>query len=82
MSKKLDITIRALEPDDYVDLAMIYSGPTVVSGSLHLPFPPQDMWRRRLDSTDTDLPRLVAAVEGMVVGFVGLDIGEGRRRPH
>jgi putative acetyltransferase len=80
MSKKLDITIRALEPDDYVDLATIYSGPNVVAGSLQLPYPAQDMWRRRLDTSDNDLPRLVAAVEGMVVGFVGLDIGEGRRR--
>lgn len=80
MSKKLDIVIRALEPEDYIDVATLYSGPNVVAGSLHLPHPAQDMWRRRLENTDTETPRLVAAVEGMVVGAASLEIGEGRRR--
>lgn len=80
MSKKLDIVIRALEPDDYVDLATLYSGSSVIAGSLQLPYPAQDMWRRRTELADNEIPRLVAAVEGMVVGVVVLDIGEGRRR--
>ena len=80
MSKKLDIVIRALEPDDFADLATVYGGPNVVAGSLQMPYPPQDMWRRRLEAVDNDMPRLVAAVEGMVVGIASLDVGEGRRR--
>jgi putative acetyltransferase len=80
MSKKLDIVVRALEPDDYIDLTVLYSGPNVIAGSLHLPHPPQDLWRRRAEASDSEMPRLVAAVEGMVVGAVSLEIGEGRRR--
>ena len=37
MSKKLDILIRALEPDDFADLATVYGGPNVVAGSLQMP---------------------------------------------
>ena len=80
MSKKLDIVVRALEPDDFIDLTVLYSGPNVVAGSLYLPHPPQDLWRRRTELSDSEMPRLVAAVEGMVVGAVSLEIGEGRRR--
>ena len=80
MAKSLDIVIRALEPEDYADLATIYGGPHVVAGSLHLPFPAQDLWRRRTENPDSEIPRLVAAVEGMVVGIATLDVGEGRRR--
>ncbi|MBA3470260.1 MAG: GNAT family N-acetyltransferase [Herpetosiphonaceae bacterium] len=80
MSKKLDIAVRALEPDDYIDLTILYSGPNVVAGSLYLPHPPQDLWRRRAEGSDSEMPRLVAAVEGMVVGAVSMEIGEGRRR--
>ncbi|HEY1015884.1 MAG TPA: GNAT family N-acetyltransferase [Herpetosiphonaceae bacterium] len=80
MAKTLDIVIRALEPEDYADLATIFGGPHVVAGSLHLPFPAQDLWRRRIENPETEIPRLVAAVEGMVVGVATLDVGEGRRR--
>ena len=80
MTQPLDIVIRALEPDDYADVAAIYNGPQVIQGSVHLPFTPQDLWRRRTEISESDYPRLVAAVEGMIVGIVNLEIGEYRRR--
>ncbi|GAA5526786.1 GNAT family N-acetyltransferase [Herpetosiphon gulosus] len=80
MSKTLDIIIRALEPDDYLDLATVFSGPNVLDGSLHVPFPSQDVWRRRVENPDTETPRLVATIDAMVVGIISLEIGEGRRR--
>lgn len=80
MAQPLDIVIRSLEPDDYPDVAVIYNGPNVLAGSLQLPWTPQDTWRRRMELTETDYPRLVAAVEGMVVGIASLEVGEQRRR--
>ncbi len=80
MSQQLDILIRPLEPDDYPDIAAIYNGPQVIEGSLQLPYSSQDLWRRRTEITEMDYPRLVAAVEGMIVGVVSMEIGENRRR--
>ena len=78
--KELDIVIRPLEPDDYVDIAVLYNGPLVVAGSLQLPWTPQDVWRRRTEVAELDYPRLVAAVEDLIVGIIELEIGEDRRR--
>ena len=68
--KSLDIVIRALEPDDYGDVAMLLSGIHAVAGSLESPFPVHDVWRRRLENPDDQTPRLVASVNDMVVGIV------------
>lgn len=78
--KPLDIVVRALEPDDYDDLAVLWNGPHAIAGSLYQPFPVHDVWRRRLENPDSETPRLVATVDDMVVGVVSLEINEGRRR--
>ena len=67
-----EILIRHAEPDDYVAVHAIYSGPKAFAGTLQLPYPSLEMWRRRLAETAAGRYNLVAVVEGRVVGQLGL----------
>lgn len=80
MAEKLDITIRAAEPDDYADIAALFAGQRAQAGTLQLPYTSQERWRRRLENPTDDRYQLVAAVEDTVVGMIGLRVGQGRRR--
>jgi len=62
------ISIRRAEPGDYEAMQRIFSGPLVVRGTLQLPFPSVETWRKRLEDTPEGLVRLVACSEQEVVG--------------
>jgi putative acetyltransferase len=66
------IRIRHAEPEDYEALHRIFSGPKAVAGTLQLPFPSREGWRKRLAEIPDGLYSLVASVEGEVVGSLGL----------
>lgn len=68
-----EILIRHAEPDDYVAVHEIYRGPKAYAGTLQLPYPSLEMWRRRLAETAAGRYNLVAVVEGRVVGQLGLN---------
>jgi len=79
----MDIVIRHVEPDDYEALHRIFSGPKVIRGTLQLPFPSAERWRKRLADPPEGLYSLVASVDGEVVGTLGLPIFPDRpRRRH
>jgi L-phenylalanine/L-methionine N-acetyltransferase len=80
MAEILAVTIRALEPDDYADMAELFRGRRAQSGTLQLPFPSSAKWKKRIESQDDNSYRLVAVVDGKVVGSGGLHMGMGRRR--
>lgn len=80
MSTLQDMVIRAAEPDDYEDVAALFSGPAAQGGTLQLPFPSYERWRRRLENPADDTYQLVATVEDNVIGMVGLHLNTGRRR--
>ena len=69
----MDIVIRRAEPDDYEALHRIFSGPRVIEGTLQLPLPSMEMWRKRLSEKPEDIYALVACVDGEVVGDLSLD---------
>ena len=69
----MEITVRHAEPEDYEALHRIFSGPKAVAGTLQLPFPSAETWRRRLAEPPEGLYSLVACVEGEVVGSIGLE---------
>jgi putative acetyltransferase len=50
MSGKGDagITIRHAEPEDARALYAIFSKPQAIAGTLQLPFPAEESWRKRL----------------------------------
>jgi putative acetyltransferase len=69
----MEIVIRHAEPDDYQALHRIFSGSRVIEGTLQLPLPSAEMWRKRLSERPEDTYALVACVEGEVVGDLGLE---------
>jgi L-phenylalanine/L-methionine N-acetyltransferase len=67
------VTIRHAEPDDYEAIYRIFSGSRVIEGTLQLPLPSAEMWRKRLSERPENLYSLVACVDGEVVGPLGLE---------
>jgi len=77
------IVIRRTEPEDYEAVRQVLAGPKAVWGTLQLPFPSAEMWRKRLAEPPEGLFSLVACVEGEVVGQLGLHTFPNRpRRRH
>ena len=79
----MEITIRHAEPDDYEAMHRIMTDPGVVAETMQLPLQSAERWRRRLAEPPEGLHLLLAAVEGEVVGNVGIHTQPSRwRRRH
>jgi L-phenylalanine/L-methionine N-acetyltransferase len=76
----MNITIRRAEPSDYEALYKIYTCPKVVLGTLQLPFPSLEGWRKRLAEPEEGKFRLVAMVEEEIIGQLGLSTDPSRPR--
>jgi putative acetyltransferase len=77
------IVIRRAEPSDAEAIHSTFSGPKVISGTLQLPYPSIEMWRKRLTEMAPSDFLLVAAINGDVVGNLGLhEAGKSARRRH
>ena len=78
-SRRTDILIRALEPEDIPELTEAWNQPGAYSGTLQLPYVSVAARRKRSANAPPTLPRLVAVVDGKVIGCLGLERFEGRR---
>jgi putative acetyltransferase len=80
----MTITIRRTEPSDYEAVRHIFTGPKAVWGTLQLPFPSAEQWRKRLAEPPEGLFGLVACVDNNeVVGQLDLHTFPNRpRRRH
>lgn len=77
------LLIRSAEPDDYAAARELHACPKAVAGTLQLPFPSLEMWRRRLASPAEGVYSLAAVADGRVVGMLGLHTFPNRpRRRH
>jgi len=76
------IHIRAMEPGDVEAVAEINNCPGVVAGTLQLPFRSVEERRERLGQRSPDDHRLVAEVDGRVVGMLGLHLAGNPRLRH
>ncbi len=74
------VIVRHAEPDDYQALHRIFSGPKAVAGTLQLPLPSAEAWRKRLAEPPEGLFLLAACVDGEVVGNLGLETHPHRPR--
>lgn len=74
-----DILIRALEPGDLPDLTEAWNQPRAYAGTLQLPYTSLDSRQKRYASTDATSTRLVAVIEGKVIGMIFLARFENRR---
>jgi putative acetyltransferase len=64
----MNIIIRRTEPGDYEAMQKIFAGPKVIWGTLQLPFPSIETWRKRLAETPEGVFRLAAWVDAEMVG--------------
>jgi len=77
------IVVRRAEPRDADAIQVIFSGPKVIAGTLQLPYPSVEAWRKRLADFPAADHWLVATIDGEVVGNLGLhDGGKSPRRRH
>lgn len=78
-----NLKIRRAEPDDYLAVYEMFTAPDVYGGTLQLPYPSRDQWRKRAAETPENLFNLVAVIDDRVVGMVGLETFPNRpRRRH
>lgn len=71
-----DIRIRRAEPDDFRGLQRIHGQPRAVWGTLQLPYPSAQAWRKRLEQQSDSHYGLVACAAEEIVGSLGLVVPE------
>ena len=77
------LTIRRAEADDCSALYDMFTCPKVYAGTLQLPYPSREQWRRRLAEAGDDLYNIVAVVGDRVIGMFSLHTFPARpRRRH
>lgn len=69
---KPEIKIRRAEPSDAEAMRKIFEQPNVIRGTLQLPFPSTENWRKRLAEPTDGAYNLLACVDDEVVGQLGL----------
>lgn len=74
-----DILIRALEPGDLPDLTEAWNQPRAYAGTLQLPYTSLDCRQKRAAAMPASATRLVAVIDGKVIGAIGLERFENRR---
>jgi len=70
--EKINFTIRRAEPEDYRSMHQIFAGPKAFRGTLQLPFPSAELWRKRLAEPPEGTFNLLACVEDEIIGHLGL----------
>ena len=77
------LRIRRAEADDCDALYEMFTATTVYSGTLQLPYPSREYWRRRLSENTDSVYNLVGIIEDRIVGMVSVDTFPNRpRRRH
>jgi putative acetyltransferase len=75
-----EIAIRAAEETDAEAFHAIFACPGVIAGTLQLPWRSLDLQRQRLHENPPGWHRLVAVVDGRVVGTITLQQNQSPRR--
>jgi putative acetyltransferase len=77
------IVVRRADVRDAEAIASIFAGAKVIAGTLQLPYPAVETWRKRLAESSPDDFVLVASIDGEVIGNVGLHpASKSPRRRH
>ena len=77
------LRIRRAEADDCDALYEMFTATTVYSGTLQLPYPSREYWRKRLSENTDNIYNLVGIIDGSIVGMVSVDTFPYRpRRRH
>src|SRR6266571_8546704 len=83
MSAGHPIVVRRAEPGDAEAVHETFLGPRAIAGTLQLPYPSVESWRKRLAEVPADQYLLVATIAGEVVGNLSLHAAsKSPRRRH
>jgi putative acetyltransferase len=77
----MEIVVRRAEPGDYEAVARNFQDESAYSGTLQLPLPSVEVWRRRMADPGDDNYIFVACVGAEVVGHAGLHPTTNRGSP-
>jgi putative acetyltransferase len=80
--EKVDVRVRAMNAADWRDLYEIWTHPRVCWGTLQVPFQSEDEVRKKVESPPERMTRIVAEVDGRVVGATNLHRGRSPRMQH
>lgn len=79
----MDITVRRAEPGDFEGIWRNFSDESAYSGTLQLPMPSRELWRKRLAEPAEGHYTFVACVGEEIAGHAGLHPGgNSPRRAH
>ena len=78
----VEIMIRGQEPEDSDAIGRLLIQPGVLPGTLQVPYTPLASRREPAGTFTPELHRLVAEVDGRVVGSIGLEVNRRPRRRH
>jgi putative acetyltransferase len=82
MSDHPEIVVRACEPSDAAEIHEILNQPRAIWGTLMTPFMPLSARQKHLAETPANMLRLVAVIDGKVIGECSLRREERPRRSH
>lgn len=68
------VEVRRAEPSDAKAIKGIYECPNAYTGTLQLPLPSSDMWKKRFQNIPDHVYAYVALVDGEVVGNLGFEL--------
>lgn len=77
-----ETTVRHTEPGDYEAVQKIFVQPRAVWGTMQLPYPSVESWRKKLETPPQGFYSLVACIGDEVVGTAGLHTAAQPRRRH
>ena len=78
----MSIVIRHAEPSDFEAVQSIFEAPEAIAGTLQVPFPSAEAWRKLLSEQQPGGKMLLAMVDGRVVGQIGIHTVPRPRRAH
>lgn len=77
-----NLQIRSVEPADFGALQALHAQPKVIHGTMQLPFPSQELWRKRCAERADSMQVLVACSQHELVGCAALNTPTNARRRH
>jgi len=78
-----NLKIRRAEPDDYLAVAELFTSPEVYEGTMQLPYPSREYWRKRIGQTQDEVYTLVALIDDRIIGMMTIGMFPNRpRRRH
>ena len=83
MPRPAGLTIRRAEPSDFEAFRATFEDESAYSGTLQLPYPSAEAWKKRLEGNGPEDYVLIAFVDGKVAGNAGMHPAQGSpRRAH